>query len=300
MRSTGTRRELAERARRAEALGYSTVVVPDHLTALPSPFLALLAAADATTTLRVGTFVLNNDFRHPVLVAREAATLDLLSEGRLELGLGAGHMAAEYREAGMRYDPAGVRVERLGEAVEVIQGLLTGEPLTFEGSHYRVDGHRVHPQPVQAPVPLLIGGNGPRLLTLAAQRAQIVGLIGFSFRAGGTRVDLSAFDDAGTAAKVALVREAAGARLADLELNALMQRVVVTDDPRGTAEEIAGGYAPLGPDDLLASPYLLLGPVEWMAEALRERRERHGFSYVVVPEAATDAFAPVVAQLTGT
>src|SRR5262249_2607994 len=152
-----------------------------------------------------------------------------------ELGLGAGHMASEYREIGLRYDPAATRVARLGEAVEIVTRLLAGEEVSFTGAHYELHGHRVHPQPVQSPPPLLSGGNGPRLAPLAAQHAGIVGLLGFSHRAGGTEIDASAFGEAGTAARIALVREAAGARFGELELNALVQRVVVSDHPREVA-----------------------------------------------------------------
>src|SRR5919198_2342172 len=169
----------AEKARTLEDLGYATLTVPDHLTDLLAPMPALVSAAAATTRLRVGTNVLNNDFRHPVLVAREAATVDLLTEGRLQLGLGAGHMQAEYDQAGWRFDAGGTRVERLAEAVTIIKGLFSGEPVTFDGRHYRVTNHTIHPLPIQQPSPpLLIGGNGRRLLTLAAREADIVGLSG--------------------------------------------------------------------------------------------------------------------------
>jgi probable F420-dependent oxidoreductase len=188
----GSRAEWAEKARKLEDLGYSALTVPDHLADLLAPMPALVSAAAATQRLRVGTNVLNNDFRHPVLVAREAATVDLLTEGRLQLGLGAGHMQAEYDQAGVRFDAGGIRVERLAEAVAIVKGLLKGEPVTFAGRYYRVTGHAIHPLPLQRPhPPLLIGGNGRRLLTLAAKEADIVGLSGITFRRGGTEPDLS-------------------------------------------------------------------------------------------------------------
>src|SRR6266849_5623065 len=167
--SAGSRAEWADKARKLEDLGYYALTVPDHLADLLAPLPALVSAAAATTSLRVGTNVLNNDFRHPVLVAREAATVDLLTDGRLQLGLGAGHMQSEYDQAGLRFDAGGIRVERLAEAVTIIKGLLTGAPVTFAGRHYQVTDHQIHPLPVQRPhPPLLIGGNGRRLLTLAA------------------------------------------------------------------------------------------------------------------------------------
>src|SRR5206468_11283130 len=188
----GSRAELADQARKIEALGYDVLNFPDHLNERIAPMPALMAAAEATTRLRVGTNVLNNDLRHPVLVAREAATVDLLTDGRLDLGLGAGHMQSEYDQAGLRFDPGATRVERLGEAVTIIKSLLAGEKVTFAGRHYRVAGHTIHPLPVQRPhPPILIGGNGRRILTLAAKEADIVALSGITFRAGGTAPDLS-------------------------------------------------------------------------------------------------------------
>jgi probable F420-dependent oxidoreductase len=230
----------AEKARRVEDLGYSTLLVPDHLAELLPPLPALVAAAGATSTIRIGTFVLNNDFRHPVLLARDAATLDLLSDGRFELGIGAGHMRSEYTEAGLSFDPAPVRFERLGESVQILRSLLAGETTSFDGRHYRVTEHRIYPLPVQQPrPPILIGGNGPRILTLAAQAADIVGLTGLGFPKGATQVDVSGFKPASVDERIALIRSAAGARFDRIELNALVQRVIVTDNRRQAAEEHA-------------------------------------------------------------
>lgn len=259
-----------------------------------------MSAADATTTLRVGTFVLNNDLRHPALVAREAAAIDLLSEGRFELGLGAGHMASEYRELGLRFDENRARAERLAETVAIVKPLLAGEEVTFSGAHYQVTGHHIHPTPAQKPrPPLLIGGNSKNVLTLAGREADIVSFLGFSHRRGGTEFDSTAFTHSGTEVRVAIVREAAAERFAELELNAVVQRVTVTDNRRAVAEEIARDNG-LSADDALASPYLLLGSLDQIAEALSEGRERHGFSYIVVSEAVLEAFAPVVERLSGT
>ena len=156
-----SRAEWAQKARKLEDLGYSMLTVPDHLSGFFAPMPALISAAEATKNLRVGTNVLNNDFRHPVLVAREAATVDLLTDGRLELGLGAGHMQSEYNQAGLNFDAGGIRVERLAEAVTLIKRLLCGEQIIFAGRHYRVTGHTIYPLPVQRPhSPILVGGNG--------------------------------------------------------------------------------------------------------------------------------------------
>jgi probable F420-dependent oxidoreductase len=296
----GSRAEWAEKARKLEALGYSALTVPDHLADLLAPMPALVGAAAATTHLRVGTNVLNNDFRHPVLVAREAATVDLLTEGRLQLGLGAGHMQSEYDQGGVRFDAGGARVERLTEAVAIIKGLLKGQQVTFTGQHYRVTGHTIHPLPVQRPhPPLLIGGNGRHLLTLAAKEADIVGLSGITFRRGGAQPDLSGWRAEGVDERVQLMREAAGDRYDRLELNALVQRVVVTDDRRQAAEELTRRWTQLSPEEILQSPYVLIGTVDHLVEDLQARRERWDISYYVIFEPYIDAFAPVVACLAG-
>lgn len=295
-----SRAEWVEKARKLEGLGYAVLTVPDHLADLVAPLPALVSAAEATTRLRVGTHVLNNDLRHPVLVAREAATVDLLTDGRFQLGLGAGHMQAEYDQAGLGFDAAGTRIARLAEAVTIIKGLLTGEQVTFAGRHYRVTSHQIYPLPVQRPhPPVLIGGNGRQLLTLAAQEADIVGLTGFTLRRGGTKPDFAGWKAAGIDERMQLIREAAGDRYDRLELNALVQRVVVTDNRRHAAEELTRRWTQLSPEEILQSPYVLIGTVDQIVEDLQVRRERLGISYYVIFEPYMDAFAPVVARLAG-
>ncbi len=297
-----SRTDWVEKARKIEALGYATLTLPDHLTDLIAPIPAMVSAAEATTTLRVGSNVLNSDLRHPVLVAREAAAVDLLSDGRLQLGLGAGSIQSEYDQAGMNFERGSVRVARLAEAVTIIKGLLKGEQVTFAGRYYRVTGHTLSPLPIQRPhPPLLIGGNGPRLLTLAAQEADIVGLSGLTFRGGGAAPpDLSGWKTASVDERVSLVREAAGEdRYARIELNALVQRVVVTDHRRRIAEELTSRWPQLTPDEILQSPYVLIGTIDQLVEDLQARRARWGISYYVVFEPYLDAFAPVVARLAG-
>ena len=290
-----------DKARKLEALGYAVLSVPDHLADFLAPLPALVSAAEATTHLRVGTNVLNNDFRHPVLVAREAATVDLLTEGRLQLGLGAGFMQAEYDQMGVRFDSGGRRVERLAEAVRIIKGLFTGQPVTFIGHHYHVTQHQLQPLPVQRPhPPLLIGGNGRRLLTLAAQEADIVGLTGITFRPGDQGPELSGWTVAGVEERLQRIRDTAGARYEHLELNALVQRVEVTDHRYLAAEELVGRWPQLSAADILESPYVLIGTVDQIVEDLQRRRERWGLSYYVIFERDMDTFAPVVARLAGT
>ena len=293
-----SRAEWAEKARKLEDLGYATLTVPDHLTDLFAPMPALISAAEATRRLRVGTNVLNNDLRHPVLVAREAATVDLLTEGRLQLGLGAGHMRPEYDQAGLRFDAGSTRVARLAEAVSIVKGLLTGEQVTFAGRHYRVTGHTSYPRPVQRPhPPLLIGGNGRRLLTLAAQEADIVGFSGITFRRGGAAPDLSGWKVSGVDERVQLVREAAGDRYPRLELNVLVQRVVVTGHRLQAAQELASRWTQLSPEEILQSPYVLIGTVDQLVEDLQARRAHWGISSYVIFEPYVEAFAPVIARL---
>jgi probable F420-dependent oxidoreductase len=297
VRTAGSAAEWAEKARTVERLGYAVLLVPDHLTDLLAPFPALVTAAAATTRLRIGTGVLNNDFRHPVLTAREAATLDVLSDGRFELGLGAGHMRSEYEQAGLPFDPGPTRIERLAEAVVILERLLGGETLTFAGRHYQVTGHTIHPRPVQRPrPPIFVGGNAPRLLRVAATAADIVGLTGIAFRRGGGKPDVSDFREAIVDERVQLVRERAGERV---ELNVLVQRVIATDDRRKAARELAEQWPPLTADDILASPYVLVGTPDQMADDLCARRERWSISYVMTHEPFMEALAPVVERLAG-
>lgn len=301
-RGAQSRQEWVEKARRIEALGYDILNVPDHLADLPAPFPALVAAAEATTRLRVGTNVLNNDFRHPVLVAREAAAVDLFSGGRLRLGLGAGSIRAEYEEAGFDFERGGVRVERLAEAVAIIKGLLGGERVTFSGKHYRITKHAVAPLPVQRPRPtILIGGNGHQLLSLAAREADIVGLSGIAFRDGGRAPpDLSGWRAAAVDERIALVRQAAGEeRFAQLEIEALVQQVIVTDDRHRAAPELTSRWPQLSTDAILEAPYVLIGSVEQIIEYLQACCERWGISSYTVQEPFMEPFAPVVAQLSG-
>jgi len=200
----------------------------------------------------------------------------------------------------MRFEAGGARVERLCEAVTIIKTLLEGQAVTFTGRHYRVTGHSIHPLPIQRPhPPILIGGNGRHLLTLAGRQADIVGLSGITFRQGGVEPDVSGWRTVDVDERVKLVREAAGDRFHHLELSALVQRVIVTDDRRRQAEELATRWTQLTPAEILESPYVLVGSVDQQVEDLLARRARWGISYYVVFEPYMEAFAPVVARLAG-
>ncbi|MFV1361894.1 LLM class F420-dependent oxidoreductase [Mycolicibacterium elephantis] len=274
---------LADFAVAVEDAGFDVLTIPDHLVASLSPFAGAAAAATATTRLRTGTLVLNNDLRHPVEVARETATVAAVSGGRFELGLGAGHMKSEYDAAGIPFDSGRVRVDRLVESVQVIRSLLAGEPVDVDGAHYRVHaeaGSLVATPGVQ--VPILVGGNGTRVLQLAGRVADIAGLAGFSHNRDATKVELTHFDAAGLENRVGVVREAAGDRFDAVELNALIQFVVVTDDREAAAAELAAKFGGISPEVLLGSPFVLLGTHDQMAEALLARQERFGVSYWTV------------------
>jgi probable F420-dependent oxidoreductase len=299
-RDARSRAEWQDKARKVEALGYSTLLVPDHLWPVLAPIPALLSAAATTSALRLGTNVVNNDLRHPVVLAREAATVDLLTDGRLELGLGAGYVRSEYDQAGLRFDRGGIRVERLAEAVTIIKSLLRGAEVNVAGRHYRVTGHTIHPRPVQRPhPPIMIGGNGLRLLTLAAQEADIVNFTGITFARGGTEHDMSAWRGPAIDERMRLVREAAGERFDRLELSAQLQRVVVTDNRRQAAEELQKTWTQLTIAEILDAPFALIGTVDEMVDALSARRERWGLSYFVTFDPLMNALAPVVARLAG-
>jgi probable F420-dependent oxidoreductase len=263
--------------------GFDVLTIPDHLVASLSPFAGAAAAAMATDRLHVGTLVLNNDFRHPVDTAREAATVAAVSGGRFELGLGAGHMKSEYDAAGLRFDSGGTRVDRLIEAVDVIRPLLSGGHVDVDGAHYCV--RAAAGELVAAPavlVPLLIGGNGNRVLRLAGRVADIAGLAGFSHNRDATKVELTHFDAIGLEDRIGVVRDAAGDRFDAIELNALIQFVVQTDDRQASAAELAAAFGGVSPEFVLDSPFVLLGTHEQMAETLDERQRRFGVSYWTV------------------
>jgi probable F420-dependent oxidoreductase len=292
-------RTWSESARIVEDLGYSTLFVPDHFGDQLAPVAALSVAAEATTALRVGALVFDIDYRHPVVLASEMATLDLLSSGRVELGLGAGWMTSDYEQAGIPLDPPAVRVDRLEEALTVITGLFGEEPLTFAGRHYRITGLDGRPKPHRAGgPPILIGGGGRRVLSLAAREADIVG-VNPNLRAGVIGPDAIADAMApATDRKLAWVREAAGDRFDDLELNVLSFVSTITDDSAGFAESVAAMFG-AEPSDVLEAPTVLAGTVSELAERLEARRERWGFSYYVFQADAAEAMAPLVAHLAG-
>jgi probable F420-dependent oxidoreductase len=284
-----------EIARRAEALGYDTLLMPDHITDQLAPIPALTAAAAATTTLRFGSFVFDNDYRNPVMLAKEATTLDLLSDGRLEFGIGAGWNTSDYRQLGITYDAPKVRVDRMEEALALIKRLWTEDRVTHEGPHYRVRDATVLPRPTQRPhPPVMIGGGGRRMLRIAAREAQIVALApGVNARGGP---NLGTITSASVERRVAVLRRSP--RFSKLELNVIVFDAAVTDAARSLLDALTARLKAAA-TAIVDTPFFLYGSRASLVEDLLAQRERLGISYVAVPGAAMRAFAPVVAALRG-
>ena len=291
--------EWLAKARRADELGYSTLLVNDHVSSHWGPIAAMTAVATCTTRLRVGAMVISNDFRHPVLLAKELSTIDAASQGRLEIGLGAGWWLDDYAQLGLTRDPAATRIERLEEAVEVIRRIMTGTTVAFTGRHYRVDDPYRRPRPVQQPhPPFMVGGGGRRVLGLAARAADIVGIhvdLGHGAYKEGMLFDGR---PERTAQRVEWVREAAGDRFPSLELTAAVFHHVHTDARSRVLGELAE-QSGLAVADVADIPHLLVGTPEQMAEDLVRRRERYGISYVMLQDVEPEQMAPLVELLRG-
>jgi probable F420-dependent oxidoreductase len=310
-----SRREIQETARRAEGLGFSTLLMTDHLGFM-SPFPPLVVAAGVTTTLRVGTLVLNNGFQNPVLLAREAATVDLMTDGRLELGFGTGYKQSEHAAAGIPYHGGAERFERLAASVQIVKALLEGRSVSSD-TPYAVELEQLSPLPVQTPrPPILVAGQGPRVLRMAAREADVIGLIAAVYdqnvQTHEWKSDMTALGREGALrgsgwapdaldAQVEIVRQAAHERPEPPELQAILWDVAATDSPADAAAAFAAtGYVDVSPEVATATPFLLYGSIASMAEQLQERRERFGISYYSVSAKFVDVLAPVVELLAGT
>ena len=287
-------------AKRAEELGYSALLMPDHFGDQLAPVAALSTAAAVTDTLRVGTLVFANDFRHPSVLAKEAATLDLLSDGRLEVGVGAGWMTEDYAWTGVAHDRPGVRIDRMIESIEVLRGLWGEGPFSFDGEHYTISEMNGLPKPVQSGgPPIIVGGGGKRVLSTAARLADIVGV---NPNVGEGKIGpeaIASMSADATEEKLGWVRAAAGDRYDDLEISILKFVTIVTDARDAVADKVAGGMG-MDAGTLLASPHTLVGSAQQIADELVEQRERWQGSYVTVQSDALESFAPVVAALAGT
>ena len=289
-----------EKARAIESMGYAALYLPDHFSDQPGPIAAMMAAAGATETLRIGSLVFDNDYRHPVVLAKEAATLDLLSEGRLDFGIGAGWMKADYDRSGIPHDSAGTRIDRMREGLAIIKGLWTGTPFSFAGTHYTIDNLEGSPRPVQQPhPPILLGGGGRKMLTLAGREADIVN-VNYDLREGRVNRELVRTGlAAATDQKLEWIREAAGDRFDQIELSVTIFLAANTDDRDSMAAGVGAGLD-LQAEDILAMPHFLIGTADQLVDDLKERRERYGISYVVVPGEVAESLAPVVERLAGT
>ncbi len=290
--------EWKEKARRAEALGYDVLTIADHFGGCFAHGPALSMAAAVTSNIRLGTLVLQNPLRHPALLAMEAATLDLLSDGRFELGLGAGgSLMSDFERTGISFDPPGFRLGALEESVQVVKALLRGESLTFDGQYYQFTEFESFPMPVQQHLPLMIGAGGPRMLRLAAREADIVSVLPLMRPHGGDfHLDESTAD--AFRSKVDLLRDAAGPSFDQLEIHMLLQRFALTDRPHDVAQEVSDAWR-ISPDEVLSSPYMLIGSVAAIVEQIVQRREDLGISYYVVFEPHLETFAPILGRLKG-
>jgi probable F420-dependent oxidoreductase len=295
--------ELGERARRAEALGATTFVIPDHLVPMMAPIPYLATVSAATERIRISAFVHNNDLRHPVILAKDLATLDILSGGRLDVGIGAGWNKPEYDAIGMPFDRVGVRVSRLAEAVAVLKGCFGEEAFSFAGEHYTITDYDGQPKPIQQPhPPIFIGGGGRRILSLAGREANIVGLAPRIL--SEQRSDPRSVTWAATEEKLAWIREAAGDRFDGLTFNVYPSGwpITVTDDLRGEARKVIDRMKDrsgieLTVDEVIASPHIFIGSIERFVEKFEELRERLGISSFMV--GSLDELGPVVESLSG-
>jgi probable F420-dependent oxidoreductase len=285
-----------DQARTAEDLGYSTLYVADHFGAQFGPLIAMTVAAEATSTLNVGTLVLNNDLRNPVVLAKEIATLGLAAEGRVEIGFGAGWLQSDYQQTGVGFDKAGVRVDRLAESLAVMKSLWTAGEATFTGQHYTVRGAHCEPIPESLPR-IIVGGGSRRILTVAAQQADIVG-VNTSLASGLNPGDLASQATADHYDRcLTWLREAAPDRFDSIELQLMTVAARIVTSRR--AAERTATMLGLSGEDALELPIVLVGAVDELCERLLEYRKRWGFTNIVVPGDTMKSFAPVVAQLAG-
>ncbi|AOW93787.1 F420-dependent oxidoreductase [Rhodococcus sp. WMMA185] len=305
----GGARRFVKLAQKAEELGFDSFMIPDHLGNQVGPIAALGALAVATDKIRLGTAVLANGFRHPAILAKDAATIDVLSGGRLELGIGAGWMKEEFDKGGIDYERPAVRIAKLEETLQILDTLLRGQECNFDGEYYQIKGLKGSPRPRQGPrPPIAVGGGGPKMLALAANYADIISVATPTSKEG--KLLLSGVTLEKTIERVDRIREAAGDRFDDIELNWTITTIVITDDREQTAEmalaALDQGFPPnievdtkLSVEDILSSPYLAIGSFDEIADQIRMVRQATTMSYVGVFPTQMDAFAPIISQLKG-
>ena len=302
--SIESRTQLIETARRAEAFGYWSLMLRDHFVRDPfgpqfAPMVALMSAAEVTKKLRVGTLVLANDFRHPVILAKEVATLDLLSGGRFELGVGAGWLRDEYDRAGIRFDPPVTRVDRFEEALLILKGFLQGAKVTFKGNHYSVDGLATYPRPIQRPhPPIIVGSGSKRMLALAGRQADVVNILPKALPNGSISSELHERSPDAIRQKIEWVQFAANGRFSSQDLS-MLPTIILSDDRRTAAEYVAQtqGWGISAADKVLEMPSMFIGSVDAVIEQMETRRNLYGFSHYVISDTVLEAFAPVVNTL---
>lgn len=305
------REKLLDSARAVEALGYSTFGLADHFVRPFAPLIAGQAVADATTTLRITQTVLAQDFREPAVLAKELATLDVLSEGRVQVGLGAGWLQQEYDDAGIEFASASVRIERLEETAVILKGLFAEGPFTFTGTHHSVRELTGVPRPVQQPrPPIMIGGGGRKVLSVAGRQADIVQLMP-SNPGGRSLLDATQFSAGAIEEKIGWVADAAGGRFGEIELSAQLLECAVTDTPdehlhdfadriATVTERMGGARVELDLDELRRSPIVAVGSVDEICEKLVKTRAQFGLSYFSAPiDARPELMSPVIEQLAG-
>ena len=298
MANATSRKDWLQKIKKAEDLGFSTIAMPDHFGDQLGPVPALMSVVE-NSNLRVGTLVLDNDYKHPVVLAKELATIDVLSEGRLELGIGAGWMRTDYEQSGIPYDPPSLRVDRFEEGLRILKGAFGEGAFSFEGKHYTITNYDGRQKPVQQPhPPILIGAGGKRMLTIAAREADIIG-INPNLAPGEINMEVGKDGTAERAdEKVAWVKQAAGERFDDIEFNSLVFIGIITDDRLGQA----GNFAPmfgLTAEQGLEVPNAFVGTVDQICDDLIARRERFNISYWTLSEGLMDGFAPVIERMAG-
>ncbi len=293
-----------EQAKKAEAIGCSTFLIRDHLVSDHfgiqfAPFTALAIAAAATNNIHVGTYMIDNDFRHPAVLAKECATLDLLSDRRFELGLGAGWLKSEYDRAGISFDPAGIRLSRMEESIKILKGLLAGEAVTVKGDHYDVHALQNFPTPTAGRIPLVIGGGKKRVLQIAGREADTVGVMTSTLTTTfSSTADPDERRTAAVEARLGWIKEGAGMRFDQIEL-CTGADMIVTDAKASHVEQLidTNGWSGLTASDIADMPLIQIGSLDAIADGLHEIRERFGFSYFVIDDSEMDDLAPLIAHL---
>jgi len=290
--------QLVSTAQRAEELGYWSVTIPDHLDDQPAPLIGLTAVAATTTRLRLLPLVLANDYRHPVVLAKELTTIDALSNGRLEVGLGAGWMTSDYELAGIQHDSPGTRIRKLSDSVDIIAAHMRGDGVDHDGDFYAVHGAGGTPHAVQEHVPIMLAGGKKKMLTLAGQKADIIGInpgltAGVIDERAGRDATLERTDQ-----KLTWVREAAGTRFDSLIFQTRIHLAMITNDRDAVAAEMAPLLG-ISAEEALASPHALVGSVDQVIDEVQQWRDRWGFSYISINAEAMDDFAPVIERLDG-